>query len=198
MFVKCKFLANNCFIAMKKFFYGLCLLFVMASTKCRKKSDIECAYVEKVRVDLTLYDAKTGKRIFNELGSPDFQNIPPEEVNLYEENFTPLILDSYAFPPGMEWNLRNIRNGFVRSPLEIPYVDKLGHTRDSVGKPIYRTYYLKIKNDIDTIRINYHMDNICNMKNYFLQVYYNDSLYIDKKNISQQIQVKIYKKSKMF
>ncbi len=77
--------------------------------------------------------------------------------------------------------------------MQIEYVDRGGDTKDSVGRQINRTYYLKIKKDIDTIKISYFMDNACNMNNKNLSVYYNDSLYYQGSS-DYYTNIKIYKK----
>ncbi len=168
------------------------LLFSLIGLKCNKNSGSYniCADTNEARMNISLYDAVTRQDYFGKIGT---NKILPEEINMYEEGFKPFLLGKTIYSAGYPWNGRYISAGYVSNAIQIPYVEDFGHTRDSVGKDITRIYYLKIKRDVDTIKINYFMDNYCNKQNKYLKLYYNDSLYYTG-NPRNYEQVNIYKK----
>ena len=169
------------------------LLFSLLGVKCGNLPP-SCADTDAARIDFNLYDFYTGKDYFGKIGS---NIVLPTEIDLYQEDFTPvLLLNCLTCKPaysGSPWSGGYISRGYVHNSISIPYVERAADTKDSVGRQINRTFYLKIKRDIDTIRISYFMDNACKMNNSNMSIYYNDSLYHQGSG-DYYNQINIYKK----
>ncbi len=168
------------------------LLFSLLGVRCRTPVPA-CYDVDEARVSLVLLNPATGKSYFGGIGT---NRVLPNEINMYEEGFQPFLLAKSANFAGYPWNKKYIDDGYISESVTIPYVERMAFTRDSVGKQVNRTYYLKIKQDIDTIKINYFMTDNCTMKVVNIDVYYNDSLYYRHSNGDgdNSPQIGIYKK----
>jgi hypothetical protein len=170
------------------------LLFSLVGVKCRhSEAGRICYELDEATVNLVLLDAKTGLNYFGGIG---VNKVLPNEINMYEEGFKPFLLKKSVNSAGYPWNTRYINDGYVSNTIIIPYVELGGFTRDSVGKQVNRTYYLKIKQDIDTIKINYFMTDNCTMKVLNMDIYYNGYLsYSDNgNNNNNSPQINVYKK----
>ncbi len=170
------------------------LLFSLVGLKCNKNSGSynTCYDNDNALIRMSIGDFYTHKDYFGKIGT---NRILPSEISMYEEDFKPFFLGRTANSSGYSWDNGYISAGYVSNPIEIPYVERSGHTKDSVGKQINRTYYLKIKQDIDTIKISYFMNNACEMKNSNLSIYFNDSLYYSNNSDAPTYeQVNVYKK----
>ncbi len=165
-------------------------LFSLIGVKCRKDTDICIRDTDDAGVDVTLFDANTRKDYFGGIG---VNKVLPNEISMYEENFQPFLLAKSANFAGYPWNTRYINDGYVSNSIQIPYVEGIAFTRDSVGKQINRTYYLKIKQDVDTIQINYFMKDYCTRENLNMEIYYNGIVYFKGSTRDYQV-IKVYKK----
>ncbi len=172
----------------------IALLFSLLGVRCRHSEEgRRCYELDEATVNLVLLDAKTGLNYFGGIGT---NRVLPNEINMYEEGFQPFLLAKSANFAGYPWNTRYINDGYVSNTILIPYVERIGFTKDSVAKQVNRTYYLKIKQDIDTIKINYFMTDDCTMRLLNMDIYYNERLcYSDNgSNNNNSPQINVYKK----